>query len=103
VSRKSENTGFICAYCGAEVNPLARGSYRNHCPHCLYSLHIDNVPGDRKNDCFGLMKPTGVHYHSKKGWQIVHHCQRCGTEKVNRAAPDDTDAIIVMMKAEGYK
>jgi len=102
VSRKTENTGFICAHCGADVNPLTNGSYRNHCPHCLYSVHIDDYPGDRANNCLGSMKPVGVRSHSKKGWQIVLRCQKCGAEKVNRAAPDDMDAIISMMKPEEY-
>ena len=102
MSRKTENTGFVCDHCGADVKPLTNGSYRNHCPHCLYSLHVDSMPGDRNSDCKGLMKPVGVQYHSKKGWQIVHRCQKCGIEKVNRTAPDDMDALLNMIKSEGY-
>jgi len=98
VSRKKENTGFICIYCGADVRPLTNGSYRNHCPHCLYSLHVDNLPGDRSNDCRGLMKPDGIRFNSKKGWQIVHRCQECGEVKTNRVAPDDIEIILTMMK-----
>ena len=97
MSRKTENTGFICAHCDADVNPLTNGSYRNHCPYCLYSVHLDNIPGDRVNDCLGLMEPVSVRSHSKKGWQIIHRCQKCGSEKANRAAPDDMDALIEMM------
>jgi hypothetical protein len=44
------------------------------------------------------MRPSGVRSHSKKGWQIAHICERCGAEKVNRAAPDDMDALIELMK-----
>jgi len=102
VSRKTENAGFICAFCGADVKLLTNGSYRNHCPRCLHSLHVDNLPGDRNSDCRGLMKPVGIRYHSKKGWQIVHRCQTCGAEKVNRTAPDDMDAILNIMKTEEY-
>ena len=102
MSRKTENTVFVCAHGGAEVIPLTNGSYRNHCPICLFSLHVDNQPGDRSNDCRGLMKPIGGRYHSKKGWQIIHRCQKCGMEKLNRIAPDDLDAVINMMKSEGY-
>lgn len=98
MSRTTENTAFNCAHCGAAVLPLTNGSYRNHCPRCLCSLHVDNVPGDRASECLGLMKPVGVVQHSKKGWQIVHRCQACGAQKVNRAAPDDMDAIIAKMK-----
>jgi hypothetical protein len=48
------------------------------------------------------MKPMGVRSHSKKSWQIIHRCLTCGTEKVNRAAPDDMDVIIDMIKSEGF-
>ncbi len=98
MSRKTENTGFICAYCGADVKPLTNGSYRNHCPICLYSIHVDNLPGDRASNCLGLMKPIGIRFNSKKGWQIIHHCKKCGTEKVNRIAPDDDETLNNMMK-----
>lgn len=101
MSRKTENTGFDCAHCGAKVMPLSNGSYRNHCPYCLHSIHIDSITGDRANECFGLMKPIGVLYHSKKGWQVVHRCLKCGEKKVNRTAQDDMDAVIDMMKREG--
>lgn len=102
MSRKSENTGFLCAHCGAEVQAITNGSYRNHCPLCLYSLHVDESPGDRMSDCHGLMKPVGSRYCSKKGWQIVHRCQICGVEKANRTAfdtaqPDSQDAISELM------
>ena len=105
MSRKTENTSFICAYCGAQVQPLNNGSYRNHCPFCLYSLHVDNLPGDRVSNCHGLMKPVGVHYNGKKGWQIIHRCQKCGAEKVNRAAfdtiqPYNQDEINKLMMGE---
>jgi DNA-directed RNA polymerase subunit RPC12/RpoP len=102
VSRKTENTGFICIQCGAEVLPLTNGSYRNHCPICLYSVHVDNLPGDRANMCFGLLKPIGVRYNGKKGWQVIHRCQKCGVTKVNRTAtdtvqPDDYNEINKLM------
>ena len=42
---KNDN-GFICAHCGKEVEPLGYTS-RNHCPFCLWSLHVDINPGDR--------------------------------------------------------
>jgi len=102
VSRKLENTGFTCLFCGAVIHPLTNGCYRNHCPKCLYSLHIDNKPGDRANDCFGLMKPVNVRYHGKKGWQIIHRCDLCGIIKMNRTAPDDIDTVILMMEQVAF-
>jgi DNA-directed RNA polymerase subunit RPC12/RpoP len=102
VSRKNENTAFVCINCGKTVPPLSNGSYRNHCPYCLYSLHVDIVPGDRKNECHGRMKPIGILFNSKKGYQIKHKCEKCGTEKVNCVAmdtevPDSMDMIIYLM------
>ena len=36
---------FTCVHCGAEVLPMGKSS-RNHCPFCLWSLHVDILPGD---------------------------------------------------------
>jgi hypothetical protein len=88
MAREDENRGFHCMNCGAAVRPLTNGSYRNHCPACLCSLHVDLQPGDRASDCRGLMRPVGLVYRRKKGWQIVHRCERCGTQGVNRLAAD---------------
>lgn len=85
---QGKNVGFVCAHCGREVPPL-KGSYRNHCPYCLYSLHVDINPGDRAAGCGGLLEPIGVDYSAKKGWSILSRCQRCGALKRNKAALDD--------------
>lgn len=68
--------------------PLAGGGYRNHCPYCLHSLHVDVNPGDRASECGGVLEPVGVET-GKKGWVIVHRCQKCGAIRRNRAALDD--------------
>jgi DNA-directed RNA polymerase subunit RPC12/RpoP len=81
---------FVCEHCGATVEPLQRGSYRNHCPHCLYSKHVDEEgPGDRVSLCGGLMEPIGLDSVSGKGWLVIHRCVKCGKEIRNKAAPDD--------------
>lgn len=103
MSRKNENIGFNCANCGKTVTALTNGSYRNHCPHCLFSLHVDRIPGDRSSDCQGLMKPISIRWNSKKGYQIVHLCELCGSKKVNRIAtdcnmPDNMDIILRLIK-----
>ena len=99
MSRREENTGFICENCGREVLPLSNGSYRNHCPFCLFSKHVDVMPGDRTNECGGLMKPIGLRHKSGKGFQIVHKCLRCMDERVNKTAentiqPDDIEELV---------
>jgi hypothetical protein len=47
------------------------------------------------------MDAVGLRW-SKKGWQIVHRCRRCGIQKLNRVAedteqPDDVEALIRLM------
>ena len=102
MGRKDENSGFVCEFCRAEVHPLVNGSYRNHCPRCLYSKHVDVVPGDRADDCRGLMAPVSTIWKSGKGYQIVHRCLDCGAERVNRVAedreqPDDFAVLLQLM------
>ena len=87
---KPGNDYFDCVVCGLSVLPLRNGSYRNHCPHCLHSLHVDaEEPGDRRSECRGVMAPVGLEKKAKKGFQIVFRCQKCGTISRNKAALDD--------------
>ncbi len=103
MSKRNENSAFVCANCGEEIVPLSNGSCRNHCPYCLCSMHVDNEIGDRQNQCRGIMKPIGVKYNTKKGYQIIHKCKKCGFTRVNKVAentdmPDNLDLIIELMK-----
>lgn len=97
------NEPFQCAHCGAMVHP-ATSTCRNHCPVCLWSRHVDVHPGDRAADCGGLMRPVRVEYHSRKGYQIVHRCERCGVERRNIALlddpvqPDQLEAVLALMR-----
>ncbi len=88
MSKKAQNSGFDCENCGAAVLAVTNGSYRNHCPFCLHSLHVDETPGDRRSSCGALMPPVGITRHNRKGPQIVHRCSRCCAESVNRVASD---------------
>lgn len=99
MSRARENAAFLCHRCGLEVAPLSNGGYRNHCPGCLYSQHVDNLPGDRGSSCKGMMEPVGLRYRSGKGFQVVHRCLACGTVRVNKVArdtaqPDEWDVDV---------
>ncbi|OIP80110.1 RNHCP domain-containing protein [Candidatus Peregrinibacteria bacterium CG22_combo_CG10-13_8_21_14_all_44_10] len=83
------NEGFECAKCGTKVAPLKK-SCRNHCPTCLYSMHVDEtIPGDRASNCHSLMAPAGLEYKGSKGYQIVHKCIKCGKKQLNKVADDD--------------
>jgi hypothetical protein len=102
MSRRKENVGFACEYCGKEVLPLSNGSYRNHCPFCLFSKHVDIISGDRMSKCGGLMEPVRLKYKSGKGVQIVHKCLWCMEEKLNKVAentiqPDNMDELVKLI------
>jgi hypothetical protein len=91
--RTEEN--FTCEHCGFAAEGTG---YTNHCPKCLYSKHVDNVPGDRANSCHGLMEPVGVETHGSD-YDIVHRCQRCGIEKRNRVTPlDNREALAAILE-----
>ncbi len=81
------NVSFICEKCGFNVGPAKKTS-RNHCPQCLYSKHVDIVPGDRKEVCQGLMETVDYDY---KGGEVVliQKCIKCGKLQNNKAASDD--------------
>lgn len=90
------DSGFICGHCEKEVPPLVYSS-RNHCPFCLWSLHVDRLPGDRACECRGLMKPYVVSSHPKKGFVITHKCTLCGEEKNNRSQQDDDMDLLIRL------
>ena len=78
---------FICENCGKKVPPLEY-SARDHCPFCLYSKHVDINPGDRENDCKGLMEPIGIEKY-KDTYKIIYKCTKCKKTHKNIAARDD--------------
>lgn len=84
---------FICENCGKKVSKLGY-SCRNHCPFCLYSKHVDIEPGDRAEDCHGLLEPIGIE-KNKKGYIIIFRCKKCGEIRRNKIAEDDDiDKVI---------
>ena len=50
---------FICDNCHKKVNKL-NYTARDHCPYCLYSKHLDIMPGARQHPCKGLLQPIGI-------------------------------------------
>lgn len=86
---------FVCANCSAAVEG---DGYTNHCPACLFSLHVDISPGDRASSCGGLMKPTAYSVKGGEG-RILHRCIACGYEKENRVDDgDDRNALLRMAR-----
>jgi len=81
---------FLCVHCGNTVPGQAAGTtHRNHCPHCLWSTHLDLVPGDRRSGCRGAMEPIAIWVRPGGEWAIIHRCTRCATLRFNRVAGDD--------------
>lgn len=94
-----EAESFRCAGCRLDVPAHAVGSaHRNHCPHCLTSLHVDGrVPGDRASDCRGRMSAAGVFARPDGEWMLIHRCASCGGLSANRIAGDDNARALVRL------
>lgn len=89
--RVKEN--FTCEKCGRVI---VGDGYTNHCPHCLWSKHVDVYPGDRSADCGGMMKPVDV--TTEKGEHIVtHECVVCGHQKRNKTSWHDNFETLLMI------
>lgn len=76
---------FVCEECGARVGG---SGYTNHCPKCLWSKHVDVNPGDRAEDCGGMMEPVRVE-GSSPSYTLLHRCVKCGREQRNMVSPHD--------------
>ena len=84
---------FTCEHCGKKVEKL-KYTARDHCPNCLYSKHVDINPGDRKNNCKGLLKPIGIEKY-KNTYKIIYRCLKCNQTHKNIMANDDNYDIII--------
>ena len=91
---KMLDEAFTCVVCKNEVKPL-NYTARDHCPNCLCSIHIDNNPGDRSNNCLGILKPIEVEKGKKDTWKIIYKCAKCGEIKKNKMAEDDNFELIL--------
>lgn len=95
------NDEFLCLLCGLDVQPLLRGGFRSHCPRCLWSRHVDELPGDRAADCLGLMRPIAAEC-THGTWYVIHQCESCSCRRRNRLAlndphqPDSWDEVVAL-------
>lgn len=111
--RNWKNTDFQCIFCRHYVSTaavFAGVQNRNHCPYCLWSKHLDlQKPGDRMAVCKAGMRPVALtlkqeHKKYTRPYQgelmIVHHCDACGKNSINRiASDDDPDRILAVFHA----
>ena len=89
---------FVCEDCGAFIKG---DGYTNHCPHCLWSKHVDVNPGDRAAACRGMMEPIRLEGASPS-YRVVHRCTKCGLEKHNDVCgTDDPNALVALARKTG--
>ena len=108
--RRSASTfgDFKCGRCHAVVSSahfLSGVNHRNHCPYCLWSLHLDlYAAGDRLSACKGKMKPIGLtlklgrnKYRRDSGGELmlIHQCMDCNSLSINRIAADDDASTLL--------
>ena len=84
---------FICENCNKKVLPLGYTA-RDHCPYCLYSKHVDIMPGDRENNCLGLLEPIGIEKF-KDTYKVLYKCKKCHQPHKNIMAKDDNMNLII--------
>jgi hypothetical protein len=101
-ARRRGPDSFRCRQCRLDVSMSAPGTrHRNHCPNCLWSLHVDDdVPGDRSANCAGSMEPIGVSVRDDGEWALVHRCAACSTVHVNRIAGDDNPLMLMRLAVQ---
>lgn len=90
---------FICENCGAAIKGTG---YTDHCPHCLYSKHVDLNPGDRASHCKGSMKPIGIETKGKECF-IHYQCLRCGHKFRVKSVPADNFERILELVGKPVK
>jgi hypothetical protein len=96
--RSGAPSSFRCRNCRLDISYDAPGTaHRNHCPTCLWSRHVDDVPGDRAADCGASMEPIAVSVRADGEWLIVHRCAGCDTVHLNRIAGDDNALLLTQL------
>jgi hypothetical protein len=84
---------FACGHCHREIHG---NGYTNHCPHCLWSRHVDVYPGDREETCQALMAPVAALTRGD-AYVIAHRCTRCARIRHNKSAPADSRAALTCL------
>ena len=85
---------FVCKVCGTKVKGTG---YTNHCPNCLFSLHVDEeIPGDRLSTCKGLMEPLKAEIENGE-YTLTHKCQICKKVIKNKTSQEDNFEEILKL------
>jgi hypothetical protein len=108
--KAKKKLGYFCENCDSWVNKdqFIGTHFRNHCPFCLYSKHLDaKESGDRNSSCHGLMEPVGLTFkhegldkynRPRQGeLMLVHHCSVCHDFSINRLSADDEAEMVMFI------
>ena len=97
--RISEDEAFKCKQCRRFIGAVPSGGHhRNHCPFCLFSLHVDDRrTGDRRSICRSRMQPISSFQRRNGEHVLVHRCLGCGFERFNRIAADDDFELVLSL------
>jgi DNA-directed RNA polymerase subunit RPC12/RpoP len=98
---QKNNQTFVCINCKEQVPPHPTSS-RDHCSYCLFGLHVDLNPGDRANNCKGVLEPIGVETLNQKE-RIVYRCKKCNELIKNITAPDDNRKMITDLYQKSWQ
>ncbi|MFA5130369.1 MAG: RNHCP domain-containing protein [Patescibacteria group bacterium] len=90
---------FTCEHCNHAVQS---NGYTNHCPHCLWSKHVDIEPGDRKETCCGMMEPIDVEV-DRDSYIITHRCTLCGATKRNHTSKEDNFEVVLAISTKAIR
>ena len=114
IKEEEKNKGFICINCKkwVPVSKYDQTVNRNHCPHCLWSKHVDSeVAGDRMSFCNSGMKPIGLTSKTPRidKWgmsvkgeiMLIHECIKCGKISINRIHAQDNVGEIMNVFENG--
>jgi hypothetical protein len=97
-ARHRPPSSFRCRNCGLDVPTDVLGTrHRNHCPNCLWSRHVDRIPGDRAASCGAVMEPIAIAVRGDGEWVLIHRCSGCGALHGNRIAGDDNPLLLVRL------
>ncbi len=87
---------FVCEKCG---HPVVGNGYTNHCCECLWSKHVDIKPGDRAENCRGMMKPVDL-VNRDGTFYIVQQCLNCGFRRKNKVNKGDNFNALVDLSSQ---
>lgn len=84
---------FRCQKCGAKI---WGNGYTDHCPVCLWGMHVDVNPGDRMEKCGGMMEPVQAEVKGDK-FLLYFICRKCGYKYRVKSLPEDNFEVIMKL------